>query len=354
MPSQALYKAFLDAHVPHLEWTLPKHPLAKDALLECVIVEPRQHPHLLGVIANVSASFPNAAITILHSQKNALPVQLERASNIKKVIVCEENLTRSGYSKLLASQEMWNTMLTSPYTLIFQTDTGVRKNAILRYLQYDYVGAPWEWMVWGTMHIQVGNGGFSLRNRRLMAEITKKYEHDLHASWEDPVTHEKGEAEDIFFARHLVHWESARLPSYEVASSFSMEHNIHPDPLGFHRVYDMHPPPIVRDLLDPCMQRAAAAKPNDELVRVEDAWIQTHNGKKYTTDILVPWLSLGVSAITNKLHIPKNTKLPIPSTALPEEDNGVAKYLCIKIHNDVKVYAMPLYQMSVMDDVEIG
>ena len=33
------------------------------------------------------------------------------------------------------------------------------------FLQYDYIGAPWLW--WGTLEEQIGNGGFSLRSRKL-------------------------------------------------------------------------------------------------------------------------------------------------------------------------------------------
>jgi Protein of unknown function (DUF5672) len=353
MSSTELYDTFLDAHIPLLKYTLSKHPVAEEALLECVIVEPRPHPRLLGVVANVSANFPNAAITILHSKMHALPRELDEAPNIQKVVICEENLSRSEYSRLLASYNLWSKVLKSPYTLVFQTDTGVRKNSILHYLQYDYVGAPWQWMVWGSMHIQIGNGGFSLRNRRLMAEITKKFEKDLHASWEDPVTREKGEAEDIFFARHLVHWERAQIPTYDVASSFSMEHNLHSDPLGFHRLYDMHPPLIVQELLEPCINRARSADAQMQLLQVQDAWVLTQRGRVYRSDVLVKWLSLGISAITNKLHIPKDTKLPIPTESIPEDDSGIAKHLCIKVSTQAKVYVIPLYQMCIRYDFEL-
>lgn len=354
MNGSDLYDTFLDAHLLIASTTtFSEHPAAKDALLECVIIEPRPHPRLLGVVANVSANFPNAAITILHSRKHPLPQHLQEASTIKKIVICEENLSRSEYSKLVASNQFWADMLTSPYTLIFQTDTGVRKNAILRYLEYDYIGAPWDWMVWGSMHIQIGNGGFSLRNRALMAEITEKHGANLLATWEDPVTKEQGEAEDIFFARHLVHWECARLPTYDVASSFSMEHNVHSDPLGFHRAYDMHPYPIVQSLLEPCLNRLKSHTPFSSRLRIEDAWIQTNDGHVYKTDILIPWLSLGISGITNALHIPKDTKLPIHAASIPSNDFGSPKWLCIKVYGCEKVYTIPLYQLTVKDEIEL-
>lgn len=53
------------------------------------------------------------------------------------------------------------------HNIIVQNDGfAVNKSAWTdEFLDYDYIGAPWIW--WGPPEEQVGNGGFSLRSRRL-------------------------------------------------------------------------------------------------------------------------------------------------------------------------------------------
>ena len=47
------------------------------------------------------------------------------------------------------------------------------KNNIENFIEYDYIGAPWE----NSQHgYYVGNGGFSLRNKNLMIQILEQYE----------------------------------------------------------------------------------------------------------------------------------------------------------------------------------
>jgi hypothetical protein len=43
------------------------HPPSSEALLEMVIIEPRHHECFAGVLRNVSALLPHAALTIVHS-----------------------------------------------------------------------------------------------------------------------------------------------------------------------------------------------------------------------------------------------------------------------------------------------
>jgi hypothetical protein len=51
------------------------------------------------------------------------------------------------------------------------------------FLEYDYIGAPWLW--WGTEDEQVGNGGFSLRSRRLYDALLDWRPSYKIADWQD-------------------------------------------------------------------------------------------------------------------------------------------------------------------------
>src|SRR5215469_5203243 len=59
--------------------------------------------------------------------------------------------------------------------LMVQWDSGIVSPAQWSddFLGYDYVGAPWGW--YGDAH-EVGNGGFSLRSRRLMQHVCEQRE----------------------------------------------------------------------------------------------------------------------------------------------------------------------------------
>ena len=96
------------------------------------------------------------------------------------------------------------------------------------FLEYDYIGAPWNW--YQDNH-RVGNGGFSLRSRRLLDALRDEDIVDL-------------EPEDEAIGRRyrtlLEAKYGIRFASEEVAEAFSYE-TIAPsdDPFGFHGLFHM-------------------------------------------------------------------------------------------------------------------
>jgi glycosyltransferase involved in cell wall biosynthesis len=73
-------------------------------------------------------------------------------------------LTKSHYSVFMM-KELWKHIHTS-HILVIQYDGFVLNYKAWReeWLQYDYIGAPWEWYTDG---MNIGNGGFSLRSKKL-------------------------------------------------------------------------------------------------------------------------------------------------------------------------------------------
>lgn len=107
------------------------------------------------------------------------------------------------------------------------------------FLNFDYIGAPWPQFRDGR---NVGNGGFSLRSRRL-----------LHACL-DPRFDDDGGAEDIVIARRnrkfLEIEHGIRFADTEMAARFSVERPLGSranhakalnDAFGFHGVFNMVP-----------------------------------------------------------------------------------------------------------------
>lgn len=144
----------------------------------------------------------------------------------------------NGYNQLLKDPNFWQS-LNYNKILIFQTDTLLIKPVDIEYFKYDYIGSPWAKnrydshsfpkysqtlnRIEATTESRVycssvpdglinGNGGLSIRNPKLMAEICIK-----HAN-ESP----SDEAEDIFFAKYINSYSHAIAPP-EIVESFSCE-----------------------------------------------------------------------------------------------------------------------------------
>ena len=142
-----------------------------------VIVEPRKHKALSFVLENFLTNLSEEwDIIIMHGNKNEDYVDdiIENGlssfeNRISKVNLNVDNLTIDDYNKLLKSKEFYEKIPTEVF-LIFQTDTVICENdkeLINKFLEYDYVGAPW-------INGGVGNGGLSLRKKSKMLEIINK------------------------------------------------------------------------------------------------------------------------------------------------------------------------------------
>lgn len=98
------------------------------------------------------------------------------------------------------------------------------------FLKYDYIGAPWEWYNDG---MNIGNGGFSLRSKKLM-EILAKDEMISETHPEDHVICRT-------YRKYLEKYHKINFPNLEIARKFSIEayrasapSNIWSGQFGFH------------------------------------------------------------------------------------------------------------------------
>ncbi len=328
MTSIGVYENFLSKHLTP-NWD--KHPLASDALLEMVIVEPRCHKYLAPVLKNVSSLLPHAALTIIHSRENKTLVDeiVGNRSNIRRIASLPSNLTSPQYTRLLLSPSFWE-QLECDKILIFQTDAGILQNTILDFLHVDYIGAPWvvNWAADASSKpVFVGNGGLSLRDRNAMIKVCK---HHQASTFNGP--------EDIFFARHV---ETA---SIELALRFAME-SVVPNfiPFGFHRPWDIVPPTILQSVFN-----SVTPPPSRILMmRVTDVWLTYKNGTKLqlnakTKKILTRWILLGTNS--SGFRVSAGARVPVPNV---EEDvdlyfstnNDTTHHIPCKFVEDVIVVA---------------
>jgi hypothetical protein len=199
-----------------------------------VIVEPREHPALHFVLDNVLSNLSEEwNIIIFHGTKNIeylediINVKLSQyKSRITCIKMSVDNLSRNQYSSLLIQPSFYEDIPTETF-LIFQTDSMIlpkNKDIINDFLEYDYVGAPWNHCPPNTGTDRVGNGGFSLRKKSKMLEIiaTKPY---------------KTYAEDVYFCFHPT--IKLHKPTMEKAKQFSVENLFHPTPFGCHQPWTL-------------------------------------------------------------------------------------------------------------------
>jgi hypothetical protein len=190
----------------------------------CVIIEPRKHPLLKLVIKNFMFLLKDWGIILYHGSDNEefARSELSEIPNIHYVNLGVSNLTIDDYNNLLYSSNFWKQLMEfhCEYSLIFQTDTLLLNPDINRFLEYDYVGAPWdpEWIP----GVHTGNGGLSLRKTKTMLCITSVCERDYPYN------------EDLYFAMWCKKLRF-KIPSKETASHFSVETFFYESPCGLHK-----------------------------------------------------------------------------------------------------------------------
>ncbi len=119
----------------------------------------------------------------------------------------------------------------TPYVLVVQWDGFVTDPSAWRpeFLQYDYIGARWPWHPAGS---DVGNGGFSLRSRRLLEALAS------------PGFRHADAPEDDLIGRHNRPWleqaHGIRFAPAEVADRFAYERGEPQRPtFGFHGLFNL-------------------------------------------------------------------------------------------------------------------
>jgi len=209
-----------------------------------VIVEPRRHAALGFVLRNFLENLDTRwKIIVYHGNRNGewLSEIIEKSlqeytSRISLKNLGVDNLrTSSEYSKILTTRKFIEEIPTETF-LVFQTDSMINpkyKNLIYKFIDYDYVGAPWPWD-W----LHVGNGGLSLRKRSTMLKIL-----DLYGPYDGPY-------EDQFYSLHcgLV---GGKKPERNEACEFSIEQIYNDYSFGMHKSW-LHIATKVDDLCNQC------------------------------------------------------------------------------------------------------
>ena len=211
-----------------LPWkSMPKGSTQNNA----VIIEPRKDARLEHVICNVMFYLGSGwGLTIVHGTTNKEwleeIIQRNNWKNIELLSCNQSDLPLHAYNHYLMSASFWHS-LSGEHILIFQTDVLLRFHGIQKFLQYDYVGAPWL-----NDPRMFGNGGLSLRSRSKMLEVLKQF---------PPTQLDRKNNEDEYFSNYIRQiTPKANVPTIEIASEFSSETIYNPQSIGVHALFKYH------------------------------------------------------------------------------------------------------------------
>ena len=192
-------------------------------MYSAIIIEPRKHKALNYVLENFLTNLSTDwNIILFHGTTNIDFIHDILATHLHKhkervtlVNMRIDNLSIRDYCNIFYGRFLINNKTIYDYIpnetfLVFQTDTLILNSPMItRFLQYDYVGAPWSHQPYNNQ--TVGNGGLSLRKKSKMLEIIKKE----NSSKMDVFP------EDVFFSCPEI--VSLNKPTHEEAMFFSVE-----------------------------------------------------------------------------------------------------------------------------------
>lgn len=178
------------------------------------IVETRQIP-LRNIVRRHMEFLPKDwELVVFTGEKDAFAKAELVGFNARFIKIHVEHLTASLYNKLLTSLDFWN-VLNYDRVLIFQHDSGLLREGIDEFLEYDFIGAPLKHIKYPAL-----NGGLSLRNPKKMIEVIQKlkYNETIHGN------------EDMYFCNHM------KVAPIEAARKFSCETIYQLGTLGYHAI----------------------------------------------------------------------------------------------------------------------
>jgi hypothetical protein len=185
--------------------------------------------------------FMEHARALYYSKKNINFGKIKMLSPIKPIELSNDieyikiqTLSYSDYSNFVIRE--LNNYVDTKYVLLIQNDGFVTNidNYDPRFLEYDYIGAPWRNIAHYNF-IRVGNGGFSLRSKRFL-EVCQKYcpSNGFNEDHLICITYR-----DIFLSHGIKYApvEIAAIFSYEIKCDDTLSPN---DTFGIHGKHDYY------------------------------------------------------------------------------------------------------------------
>jgi hypothetical protein len=196
----------------------------KESIYESVLIEFRIFPHIEFIIRNnILKLGSDWSYTIVCGNLNFdfITTMCSSISESIKIIKLNYDIvTPFTYSEILTSIDFWN-LFKGEKILIHQEDSIIFKDNIKDFIQWDYIGAPWSKKNIINYN-NIGNGGFSLRNKQCMIDIINKNSNSKL------VVH----PENVYFTKSMIDMKIGNIADYDTATLFSSEIFFNPDSFG--------------------------------------------------------------------------------------------------------------------------
>ncbi len=176
---------------------------------------------------------------------------------IRIIQIPVNNLTREEYSIMLLQSDFYR-RFEGEKLLVMQEDTLIFESLPEKFLEYDYIGAPFS-------NYQIGNGGLSLRDKGKMIEVCERYfdKYRIHMKrYATFLKKNKPKLVSLYGKRYFNHPELyyiyelelkiiedfqitekmrknkiGKLPSFNIGKEFSIEKFYHPKSFGGHQFW---------------------------------------------------------------------------------------------------------------------
>jgi len=190
------------------------------------LIEFRVLPHVEYLIRRMRVLFPNWKHSIICGPVNYSSMKkiADDIGSVNVISYKQDIKDRMEYSNLCLTPELWLS-LTGKKVLLYQEDSNIFHNNITPFINCNYIGAPWQHDAIGVRGWRIGNGGFSLRDRKMMVDFCIKYKNNDN----DP--------EDVFFSKCIFKNRQLGYPNAYTALQFAQESIKSPNPLGGHQYW---------------------------------------------------------------------------------------------------------------------
>lgn len=181
----------------------------------------------------------------VYTSKKSYDFYKKFIGNIVNIFILDEfnkKFNINIYNNILMDKNFWKKLEHYNRCLIIQDDGVLIKKGIESFLKYDYIGAPWL-DVNENANIKkfneklIGNGGFSLRNPKIMIEIIKTFSLQRNELFLNNLIKIP---EDVYFSKYINKINFTTLPSIKIASDFSSEQILNKNSIGFHKIWNYH------------------------------------------------------------------------------------------------------------------
>jgi hypothetical protein len=237
------FRVICEENIPYIR-NIDLPSITQNNKYEAVLIEYRCFPHLEFLIRNAIIKLGDKwTHTVVCGNLNH-DFMVSMCANISpeiKIIKSEyDNLNQSTYSLYLATKEFWE-LFSGEKILLYQEDSCIFKNNIDDFLQWDYIGAPWNKTHKDTPNC-VGNGGFSLRTRQCMIDVIDKVSIQNTNMNSSTIKYIKNTGmtvcpEDVYFSKNMQDYEIGKVADWNSAFAFSSETVYNGDSFGGHNFW---------------------------------------------------------------------------------------------------------------------